>query len=242
MGFFDFLLGTEGEMKQESAFTPEQEKMMSQLSSLVSGGIGQEGQAYTGEFTPDVTSQQAQASNVLSSLLEQMNITPTDSTARYNELKANTINELKNEILPAIGESFVGSGNFWSSGRTGAQGKAVGEATSNLAKQREQMYQSDIQNTLNTAGQMGSLAQALNTFGSQQQQLEGQGKQLEYQDWLRTRPENSPYNELAMSLLQTPALTQYYEEGKPGILPDLIGAAGKVAAAMATGGASLALG
>ena len=238
MGFFDFLLGTEGEMKQESAFTPEQEKMMSQLSSLVSGGIGQEGQAYTGELTPDVTSQQAQASNVLSNLLEQMNIAPTDSTARYNEFKTNTINELKNEILPEVGDSFVGSGNFWSSGRTDAQGKAVGEATSNLAKQREQMYQSD----LNKAGQIGSLAQALNSFGSQQQQLEGQGNQLEYQDWLRTRPENSPYNELAMSLLQTPALTQYYQEGKPGILPDLIGAAGKVAAAMATGGASLALG
>ena len=229
MGFFDFLLGTEGEMKQESAFTPEQEKIMSQLSSLVSGGIGKEGQAYTGEVTPEVTAQQAQASNVLSSLLGQMNIAPTDSTARYNELKTNTINELKNEILPEVGDSFVGSGNFWSSGRTGAQGKAVGEATSNLAKQREQMYQSDRQNTLNTAGQMGSLAQALNSFGSQQQQFG-------YQDWLRTRPENSPYNELGMSLLQTPALTQYYEEGKEGALPALIGAAGKIAAGMATGG------
>ena len=224
MGFFDFLLGTEGEMKQESAFTPEQEKMMTELSNLVSGNLGKEGQAYGGDFTPDKTAQQTQASNVLSKLLGQ-----TDSTERYNDLKTNTINELKQEVLPEIGDSFVGSGNFWSNARTGAQGKAVGETMSNLAQQREQMYQTDRQNT-------SSIAQALNAFGAQQQQLQGQGNQMQYQDWLRTRPENSPYNELAMSLLQTPALTQYYEEGKEGILPSIIGAAGKVAAGMATGG------
>lgn len=74
----------------------------------------------------------------------------------------------------------------------------------NLAA-REQLFNEALNQVRTTA----DLAALLGQLGGQQQQLETEDLRARYQEWLRTRPENSPYLELAMRFLGEPMMAYY---------------------------------
>lgn len=214
-GLSDFFLGTSGEMKQESALTPEQEALLKGLTEQVQRGMTGEREQYSGQTPAQRDAEQA--------IRNELANTGGDFNQRFNAAYTEpAMQEFTNNILPSIGEQYAQTGSFWGSQRSEEQANAGANLAAALAKQREASRQQDYQNRM-------GLVEALNNIGNRQQEIERE-------EFVRTRPENNPYAQLALEMLNIPAMTQYYQEGQQGALPGLLRAGGNIAAGMATGG------
>jgi hypothetical protein len=131
------------------------------------------------------------------------------------------------DVAPRIREGFAAGGAMMSSRRGDAQRKALGDLQASLSGQLGQMQYNNMglqaslaesaaqrqlqgvglanQQALMPAQRASALTQALAPFQAQaQQQATGQ-----YQEWLRTRPENSPYLAAAQNYVNSPQMAAY---------------------------------
>lgn len=260
----DWLFGSPGEMKTESALTPEQEELYNRLIQGLSGRVFTPGEQYSGPVSADPTESQQQAQTALAraisgesslgeALQRALSGQPSTSTSpeamdRYfSEAVEAPMRREYEETQTQLANEFAGPGTYWGGARMDAQQGAAGDFASALASERanlawqneqsrRQLSESAADRALQ-AGQLSSgLAEALYNMGSQQQNIEQQGLERLYEEFVRTRPENQPYLEAVLQALQIPAQFKYYQEGSQGAIPGLVGAGADIVSGMAAGG------
>jgi len=132
----------------------------------------------------------------------------------------------KEEMLPEIREGFAGS--LRGSGRFRAEEAGISKFSESLAQQRGLA--------------IPGISQQQWEMGVGRQAIEDVGRQREYTDWLKSLPEFNPILDKALAFLAGPTgrdIITGIDPGKSGWLKDLAGMAVDVAAAIATGGASI---
>lgn len=251
--FGGFLGGTEGGFERTPALEPYQEDVYRQLLNTFSDRVGQPGERYEGDFTPEPTDAQRRAESELTSMLSgdnqvgetlrrymggepSMDVSP-EATQRYFEQNVQQpMQEQLENTQDEIGEQYAGSGTYWGSARARAQQEATQDTQDEMSRQLSELQRQDRQlqadlsesaaeRAMGAAQAYGSqqtdLARTLSDMGAQQQQLTQRGLEQAYQDYVRTRPEEQPYMDAVMQMLQVPTQHVAYQEGQRGALPDL---------------------
>ncbi len=230
--------------------TQQQKNAMSDLGNL------------TWNFTPQTTQNSQYAS---SALIRALNTDAGMKEAEdyYQQSIHNpALQSFQNEVLPGIQKAYAGPGTYWGSERSGAVKDASTNLSGQLAGVRAQtMF--DARNTLeNRALQAAeqihqneqfmqglglSTEQARTGFGLNKSgslfdmgETTRQADQLkldrQYSEWLRTRPENSPYLQAALNFMGLPTTATHVIPGQRGIGSDLMSIAPEILAVLLQAG------
>lgn len=252
MDLMSMLFGTEGGFQKTDALSPEQQKLNSQLIQQLLGNLGQAAPQYEGQYTPAVTSQQELSMQQLARALQGEgamgqaltgSLKGTSPETREEYFRTNIqqpAQEQYQDVQTQLANQFVGSGNFWGGAREDLQQEAATDFAKSMAAERAnlawQTEQSDQQRALQGVELSNALSQALYGMGAQQQGMQQQGLDRQYQEYVRTRPENSPYLQAAFQALGIPVQQTAYQPGTEGAFGPILGTVGKLLAGMATGG------
>lgn len=234
------IFGSGPKIEKGSSLDANQTELANKVKDLLSGGLGKESQQYSGQYAANQTGGQTAALGVLNKLLSDPNATAlgsinkgtpvmTDSVIRDSIVNPN-MKLLREETLPMVGEAFSGNGTYWSSDRAKAQTKAINDTTSNIASKIADVQYQSGENAANRALQglstTGALSGSLYGMGAQGQATEQTALDRAYEEWVRTRPENSNFLAAAMQYLNTPMMYALMNQGTPGILGPAAQAAG----------------
>jgi hypothetical protein len=147
------------------------------------------------------------------------------------------IQQFQEITRPGIIEENVGNGTLWSSMRANAEAKAASDLESNLAGQKSQLlYQDELSRrdlaesgANRAAGLMPTALQNQSNIyqqaiqqGSIEQQIDQFGLTAAYQEWQRTRPENTPYLQMALNYLNTPTEMAYQPAQQTSTMASLV--------------------
>jgi len=242
----------EPEIISTSSLTPEQNALSKAISGYLEPLIGQGVTPYTGQVVAGQTPEELTA---LQGLRDKVAADPTlinayqrylsgepsttispEATEEYfqKEIFDPTIRRYREEILPLMGEQYIGSGTYWGNARAEAQRKALRDVAEDLTGQyatlkyqdelsRRDLAENAANRALTAGGQLGQLRSE--EFGRQQNLLQAEGvsrllnqAQLDwdYNEFLRTQPEAAPYITYALQLLGIPMLTQMGVQGQQG--------------------------
>ena len=128
--------------------------------------------------------------------------------------------------LPGVREAFVGPGTFWGGERATAEAKAGTDLDATLAAIRGDLGYRARQQALQALGPgmeyMGMPAEQLIQqmtgagmymgAGALPRLIEQHGLDIAYQEFIRTRPENQPYAQMLLSMLDIPMMASYAPE------------------------------
>lgn len=281
------------DVKSVPTLTPEQQRVASQLASLLSGQLGLGVAPYTGALAPEVPGalRQSMASvadllgaplpvgapmpqyrpstfgrevvePALARVLSGAPAYQVDFEATQRALtaaQAPALRAFREEILPAVREQFVGTGQFWGTARQQAEAREASRLAEALAAQRAQATLQDIEaqrqaalegarmaagalpaalsytlegamqpfqaglaareqawrETLGAYEARLGAARALAGMAGLQYQMEQNALERAYQEWLRTRPEASPYLQMAFQFLGVPMIGLYQPPYQP---------------------------
>ena len=216
----------------------------------------------TWNFSPQITQNSQAASNALIRALNT-DAGMKEAEDYYQQSIHNpALQSFQKEILPAIQTAYAGPGTYWGSERAGAIRDASTDLAGQLAGIRAQtMF--DARNTLENralqaAGQihqneqfmqnLGLAAEQARTgfglnrsgslfdMGETARQAEQLGLDRQYSEWLRTRPENSPYLQAALNFMGLPTTASYVIPGQQGFGSDLISLAPQILAMLLQAG------
>jgi len=204
-----------------------QQTAMNSLTKLLEGGLDQGFMTEIRGALSDVFSDTGDVSNkTIESLIRKP-----------------AIKNLQEVVLPEVEESFAGPGTFWSSARAEAEQNATqntadqmatGEAnlrynTKQAAMDRKVQAIPGATNLLLAPAELTSaLSQSLFSMGTQINAQSAQTMLLQYQDWLRTQPENSPYLNAALSMLGIPFMYAFLQQPTQGALGQLLQGIGAI--------------
>lgn len=242
----DFLLGTEGGFQRTPAMEGYQEDIYKKLLETFSGRVGEEGERYEGDFTAEPTQAQQTAQQQLtnafsgegelgSAMRDIMSGRPTsqispEQTQRYfEETVQRPMMEQQEQRQAETADQFAGPGTYWGGARADAQRETAQDFQNQMSQQladmqyqdqqaRRELQESAADRALQSQSQ---LSQQLAQMGSEQQQVEQRGLEQMYEDFVRTRPENQPYMDAVMQMLQIPTQHVAYQPGQQGALGDI---------------------
>jgi hypothetical protein len=225
MSLFDnFFKGKEGgwERNEYGTLNPEQVKMYQAWAPTVTAQAGKELPMY-GSTWQDYTAPMGQsekdmvARNARMSALGEQGLSSLLKGEFPEQYYRDTIYQpaLKNwqeDILPQISESYAGpnGGGFYGSARGNAVTRNARDLSSSLAAQRAQLAWNVQQNVPNAVAAANSLSQTESNIQSMPRLIQDYGMQKLYDEWVRTRPENSPYLNAALNFLNLSTVTERY--------------------------------
>lgn len=216
--------------------TQQQKNAMSNLENL------------TWNFTPQVTQNAKYASDALIRALNT-DAGMKEAEDYYQQAIHNqALKSFQEEILPTIQKAYAGPGTYWGSDRAGAVKDASTDLAGQLAGIRAQIMfdtRNALENrALQAAAQIHQYEQFMQNLGLAAEQARTgfglnkssslfdmgeiirQAEQLEldrqYSEWLRTRPENSPYLQAALNFMGLPTTVSYGVPKTPGLLQQLL--------------------
>jgi len=216
----------------------------------------------TWNFSPQITQNSQAASNALIRALNT-DAGMKEAEDYYQQSIHNpALQSFQKEILPAIQTAYAGPGTYWGSERAGAIRDASTDLAGQLAGVRAQTMfdaRNILENrALQAAGQihqneqfmqnLGLAAEQARTgfglnrsgslfdMGETARQAEQLGLDRQYSEWLRTRPENSPYLQAALNFMGLPTTASYVIPGQQGIGSDLISLAPQILAMLLQAG------
>jgi len=203
-------------IKTESSLTPEQQALAYEIYKYLQPHIGEGAEPYTGEFVAQPSPAEELGLRRLSEYLQEQ-WTPAKREELFQEIYAKpTIREVQEEILPLVREAYAGAGTYWGSPRARAEERVLSTLAAELARRRgefELLAREMPLRQAQAAMQLGSLPRLL-------QQLELEKR---YQEFIRTRPEVSPYLQAALAYIGTPMLAAYGVPAKPSLAEQLLG-------------------
>ena len=202
-----------GEMLTAPMSTYETEAL--QMLSDLAGQLG-------GMVSPWETAMGEQVSTALTSLLSGEFPEEYFRTA----IEAPAQKRLEEVTLPGVREAYVGPGTFWGGERAEAERRAGTDVDMMLAAVRGDLGYRARQQALETLGPameyMGLPADQLLKqvagvtpymgAAALPRLIEQHGLDIAYQEFIRTRPENQPYAQMLLSLLNIPMLASYAPE------------------------------
>lgn len=205
-------------------FTPQQQ----QAQQMVQQGIGQYNPTYNAGVAATQASTTPFSASSLDAYMNPYTSNVTDEIARLGN------QNFTNNVLPQVNSQFTGGGMFGSSRNAVALGRAAEATQQDITGQQSQALQQGYQNSMNAyqtdqarnlqAGQQltnqaaqgqqmyGNDVNALNASGAQQQQLQQQGLDTGYNQFLEQQqyPEAQAqwYNNIVRGIPQTGLVTQ----------------------------------
>lgn len=219
------LPGYEGQ--SVAGLTPEELAGMSRIRSLTGEPIQGLESAYQRYLTGDPTT--------------QINPETTENFFRKS-IYDPSLRDFREDVLPGIEEAYVGPGTYWGSARADAVREASEGFASDMAGKRAELAYADEQSrrslsesAADRALNAGQLSTQYGAYDLAKQQailqtealprmLEQAQLDWDYNEYLRTAPENSPYMSMALQYLGVPMTYGMGMQGQaetPGVLAGL---------------------
>lgn len=234
----------EGQMKQIDTLTPAQKEALDTLLSGLTENMFKPTEQYTGGYVAPETEAQQQATSYLSNLIESSTLEdltkPTINEEYYETNVYEPLKKAAEEERTRLENEYAGKpGTYWSSARENAIGDVSSNFISTLARERANLANQAQNRALQGTQTANSLAQTLGSFGATQQNLETQGLLNAYNEFVRTRPENSPMLNYVLQAVGLPTSATYYQPPQQSALPALIGAFAQIASGAAQSGTNI---
>ena len=142
-------------------------------------------------------------------------ISPEELEERWKTQYYDPAMKIWSEVTePAIREAYGGPGGYYSSERQRAQVQSAEDLATEMAASRSE-YMTEAENrALEAIMSQAEYAGTVADVSSAQREVEQASLTAQYDEWLRTQPENSPYIEYIISLLNIPTETYTYGKGK----------------------------
>lgn len=177
-------------------FTPEQMGVLSQLSSILGGQLGQGIQGYQGQITPGASPLQEQAFGMAGDWMGRQ--TPEAARGFWEKgFVEPTMEQWQKETIPAIREQFIGQGLGDSSGLNRALAESGRQMTTGLGGQLEQILMQQEQ------GMPGALGQIMGGMATPQRQITSELMQEPYMKWQTEQPWANPWLQQLQGVLGT---------------------------------------
>lgn len=217
MGLLDAIFGSnekepvQYDVKQVPTSTPEQQELLKSLTSYVSQNATKTAQPYAGQLNAPISPTQIAAREKFTTLsklaekgLEPLltgNFTPQLDEAFNNSVANPLISKFKQDILPTVQEQFIGSGTFDGSPRGLAVGRATSDLTGQIASERGKLMRDVTFAPLTATGLVSNLTATQEALGQEEQRIEQSKLTSAFAEFQRTRPENSPWLNIAIQTL-----------------------------------------
>ena len=134
-------------------------------------------------------------------------ISPETLESRWRSQYYDPAVKLWGEITePAIREAYGGPGGYYSSERMEAQRKSSQDLATELARGRAEYMTEAEQRGLEAVMQGAQYAGAVGDIAALPREIEQQALTAQLEEWLRTRPEYSPYIEQILTFLSGPGI------------------------------------
>lgn len=227
MGLMDFLnkevSGSSYERDDYGTLNPEQKKMFQTWAPEVTKMAGKElpmyGKSWEDYSTPLTSGEwDAISRNARLSALGEQGLGPLLKGEFPEQYYRDTLYQpaLKNwqeDILPVLNESYAGpsGGGYWGTARANAAGKSARDLTDTLAAKRAELAWNVQQNVPNAIAAANALTQTEAQAQQTPRLVQQFGLEKLYNEWVRTRPENSPYLKAALDFLNLSTVTNTYD-------------------------------
>lgn len=241
------------ETKTVPKLTDEQLSLLKTAIGKIEPQIGKGVSAYPGQYSAALTPEEQQYADMLKSTMANLpeawkramnpdyvpyDISPAAAENFYEySIKRPALKTYKEDILPQIDTKF--RNQFWGTERMKAENKAGTDLAAKLASThadlmykeelaRRQALQDALTRAIGAAGIPEELSKTLAGYGTAKRAIEQNTLEAKYKDWMRTRPEYSPYYKLALGFLgispYNTVVTQ--TSGSSGLLGGLMQGAG----------------
>jgi hypothetical protein len=149
------------------------------------------------------------------------------------------LEDFSSKVLPKIGRTTTGTGNFWSTERTRTEDVARKELLNQLTQQRAatgyQSFESDLNRQLQAAGLVPQVGQAQGqemlmalTGGQTQYKQQIADLQAQYQEWLRQQSAVQARQSAMLQALGVQTTGQIITPSAGGLIGPLVSAAGNI--------------
>lgn len=141
-------------------------------------------------------------------------ISPEELESRWTSQYYEPAKKIWGEITePAIREAYGGPGGYYSSERQEAQRKGAEDFATEMAASRAEYMTEAEQRGLDAVMQQAQYASTISDVAAREREVEQAALTAQYNEWLRTQPENSPYIQYILSLLNIQPETVSYGLG-----------------------------
>ena len=199
------------ETTKESTLTEEQEALLKSLFEELSPKLGVGADPFEGQRIAPLSGGEARAREQFINLTDvaqpalirslRGEITPEMESQFQESVVDPSLRILQEDILPGIGERFLGTGTFEGSPRLLAEAKAGGQVAAALAQQKGELFREAQKMPFVALPAVSEVTKGLDVFGTKERLLEQSKFDTAYNEFIRTSPEMSPWLDAAFRFL-----------------------------------------